>query len=269
MPKGRLNRRRLVALASAIVAAMFVSLAVAAPANAGATSKCSAAYVFIGVRGTAAPTGSGLGDGGRTWSSGGMGDQVDPLYQKWKTWSDNGGPAVWGESIAYPADGANYLVSENDGAAKLVAELNSLQGCLYIPQVIIAGHSQGAHVVLDALANPNLSATMKNQVKAVVAYGDASYRPGQPYNAPVNGNNFGLFPRTQASADVLAGYQAWVWGQSGQVLTKKILSICLPGDWACQQGTGPNANAIHNSYNQSVYIQWGFDHMKALTIDAA
>lgn len=53
----------------------------AQPAQAAPASKCAADQVFIGVRGTDAPAGTGSEENGRVYASGGFGAQIAPWYR--------------------------------------------------------------------------------------------------------------------------------------------------------------------------------------------
>lgn len=248
-------KRRVPLLAIALIAMVALSGLVAAPAQADSSaSKCGASYVFIGLRGTQAPSGSNLAPGGRTWSTGGFGDQVSPLATKWR---NTPGVAVYTESIAYtagPIDG-NYINSVNDGSTKLLAELKAILGCKYRPMVILAGHSQGAHALLNAVSSPSFSAEMRAMVKAVVAYGDPTYVSGMNYNSPSAApSGAGQFPRAVPSSSTLQAFTTYGWppndpNATGPVTMSKIRSYCFTGDWACQAAPyNAQSNATHNAY---------------------
>lgn len=271
---GTTRKRRLSMLAAAIVATIAISGAVAAPAQADATSnKCGAAYVFIGLRGTGAPAGSTLGAGGRTWLSGGFGDQVAPLATKWR---NTPGVPVYTESIAYtagPVDN-NYLSSVNDGTNKLLAELTSLLSCQIRPMVILAGHSQGAHAMLNAIASPNFTNEMKYMVKAVVSYGDPTFVSGRNYNSPnAAPSGAGQFPRPVASYSYLEAFQTYAWppndpSATGPRWMSKIRSYCFSGDWACQAAPyNAQSNALHNTYSALDNAAYTWSHDMTLIFD--
>lgn len=223
--------------------------------------------VFIAVRGTDAPVGSNLAHSNRLWTTGGMGDQIAPL----KTQLHNGDVPFYFASLNYAASGgAGYASSMNAGADKLVTELNYLATACpnnYLPAVVLAGHSQGADVILQALssqnytARPAISARARQMIRAVVAYGDPAYQPYRNFNAPGAATaDDGLFFRHNDNWTLLDKYKSWGWpmGGSSQAYVYKIRSYCKTGDLFCQGGLGSNAMAIHNSYNNDATAarQW-------------
>ncbi len=75
-----------------------------------------------------------------------------------------------------------YAVSEGDGTATLVSELNRLATKCPSSKTVLIGFSQGAHLIGDALAKSRAaskqpSAAAKSRVAAVLLYGDPMYTP--------------------------------------------------------------------------------------------
>ncbi|MGN8552898.1 UNVERIFIED_CONTAM: cutinase family protein [Microbacterium sp. SLM126] len=211
--------------------------------------------VFLSVRGTDATAGSGTNHSGRIYGSGGHGPQISPLVTKMV---QSYMPMFIG-SLRYPATGGStYGQSVRTGRDILVTELNwiATQCGGYLPATVLAGHSQGAHVILDALTDtlvgPNLKPGTKMMIRAVVLYGDPTFRPHMPYNAPGSPAGFGGLGRTSVSTDQLKLYRVWGWSMESMspdpAWVPKIRSYCKTGDLWCQSGTGSNALAIHNSY---------------------
>lgn len=262
---GSLRQRVVAAVLAVSVIGMGLVALISAPATASSraattvSAKCDADVVFIGVRGTGAPAGTDSGDGGRTWNDGGFG-QVAGLAARFTMDASASGTTAWVESLDYPAslDGF-YLGSMNEGARALKAELDELAGCATPPKVVLAGHSQGAHVILQTLAPQNefgaasgfsLTAQERAMITGVVLFGDPSYVPGEPWNAPGSGTGWGIFPRRAESLAMLAQY---TWedtpaGASQPQTTSKIRSYCVAGDAFCQSGLAPNAIELHNDY---------------------
>lgn len=162
--KWRHVRSRVAALVCAAVMT-FGTIATAPSATAASTSNPCDFAVFIGVRGTGAPAGSASAHGGRVWTSGGMGDQLSVLAGK----IGSELYPTYFSSLNYPASATNYSGSVATGSATLINELNYLSTLCggYGPAVVIAGHSQGAHVISDALGaaqwpnGPTLTAQAK------------------------------------------------------------------------------------------------------------
>lgn len=243
---------RITAILSA-VGIVLASLIAASPASAAGI--CDFA-VFIGVRGTDAPAGASSTHSGRVWTDGGMGPQIDQLITDYQQL----GYPTYFESLNYPAaGGVNYASSVTTGVNSLVAELNWLSTqCSHLPAVILAGHSQGAQVILDALgwaafpSGPHLTDSAKNMVRAAAVFGDPTYLPNQPYNDPyVHAPHNGLFPRNLTVAGWLAqdySFQGWPMGANGPGTVYKIRSWCFSGDYFCQADFSDSNYTIHNSY---------------------
>jgi len=171
---GTSPRRRQRAWTSMLSAALLLGgvFGSAAPANAALTGDICEFAVIIAVRGTDAPAGSGSVHDGRLYASGGHGDQLDQI----PTLAAAAPPAYYVRGLNYPAGGANYPVSVANGMNTLVQELNWLanQCGQYGPTVFLMGHSQGADVVLNAFANPSLSAKARQSIRGIAVFGDPS-----------------------------------------------------------------------------------------------
>ncbi|MCK2035179.1 cutinase family protein [Microbacterium sp. SSW1-49] len=233
-----------------------VTVSAAGPAAASnASSPCNFA-VLIAVRGSGEPAGSGLAHSGRVWTSGGMGGQISVLANKMKA---EAFPTYF-ESLNYPATVANYQGSVSAGAATLINELNWLATACgnYLPAVVIAGHSQGAHVISDALGGglwpngPSLSTKAKQMVRAVTFFGDPQYWPTEAWNAPYSPSGYGVFTRNVLVRNDLSTYRYWGWTQGSTSPSpswnSKIRSYCATGDYFCQKNPADKNFTIHNSY---------------------
>lgn len=90
-------------------------------------------------------------------------------------------------------------------------------------------------------------------VRAVVVWGDPTWKAGQTWNSPDSvATGQGMLARGQASLDYLsAEYRSWGWPQGSTSpnpqWVPKIRSYCYAKDWACQAGA-PIDNQIHSSY---------------------
>lgn len=243
---GRARRRLLAALCALILSTVAV-LAGASAANAGESPMCTYG-VFISVRGTSADPGWNPTHNGRVWMSGGEGDQVGQL----KSYVAMTDVPFFFESLNYPADGASLPASVEQGRLTLIDELNWLATqCTYPPAVVLAGHSQGAWVIMDALDGfGGLSTAAYNSIKAVALFGDPTYVSNRPYDAAGNGSNSGMFYRQDTSAQEGMRYWGWPQGSSNPNPTwvYKIRSWCFSGDFFCQNNAGDSNYSIHNSY---------------------
>lgn len=258
--KGRIRRRVTALLCAAGIA--VAGLVAAPPANAWPTSNVCDFGVFIGVRGTGAPGGSGLAHSNRVWTSGGMGTQVQPIANH----IAGRDMPFYFESLNYPATAANYSQSVAIGSANLINELNWLANACgtYIPAVVLVGHSQGAHVISDALGGgqwpngPTLSAKAKNIINGVVFLGDPQYWPTDSWNAPYSPQGYGVFQRNLNVSTQLATYRYWGWSQGSSnpnpSWQPKIRSYCAAGDFFCQNNPGDANFTIHNSYKNTTAL---------------
>jgi pimeloyl-ACP methyl ester carboxylesterase len=157
------------------------------PAQAAYGNMCDYAVV-IGVRGTDAAPGKGSLHSGRLYSDGGFGTEIQPLINQLRR---DVFPYYY-HALNYPAaGGTGYIDSVNKGRSRLIAELNYVaNSCGKIkPAVVLAGHSQGAAVVLAALiddgtSSGNLTSKARAMIRAVAVYGDPLFKKSQAMNAP-------------------------------------------------------------------------------------
>ncbi|MET2012963.1 cutinase family protein [Microbacterium chocolatum] len=244
--------RRWFRVAIIVFALVIAAVPLARPTPAAAVSdRCQAGVIFIGVRGTGANAGTNP-SGPNLWLSGGHGDQVEPVRAKFAA---SLGSYLWSASLNYPATGpGSYITSQQTGTQRLINELNLITACVYDPPIVLAGHSQGADVIAQALAHNGLSDAAKAQVKAVILYGDPLWKAGMNFNAPgYASSGHGLLGGRGAYwTDRL---QSWYWQYgwpyqgAGQGYFSRIRSYCFTNDWACQnllQST--STNSTHNSY---------------------
>lgn len=251
----RVRRRLRLRLALLLAAVLCVGLmSVGAPAAYAikATSKCQFA-VLITVRGINAPAGSQL-QNGRVWLKGGHGAQLQPLVDAMVKTAPY---PVWTESLAWQANLSSnsfYEAQKNSGVNKLVDEIKSIyNGCGTRPVVFLAGHSGGAHVVMDALVSLSGS-HYSSIIRGAVVYGDPTNRESMPWRAPGSVNAGGIFKRSDAGVAALKWYQYYGWSfdrprDPKPAYYPEIRSYCNSGDWAC---AGNIAYAwdqkAHNSY---------------------
>jgi acetylxylan esterase len=145
-------------------------------------------------------------------------------------------------AVSYPATLTNYASSSAQGVSALKTQLtNQVQACPN-QKIVLAGYSQGAHVVLDVLGGggggtlgpttPPISSTVAGRVVAVATFGDPRHVVGQPYNQGTSFRN-GLFPRTSAQLQVLSG------------LASRIRAWCDFNDTFCDSGF---STIVHLTY---------------------
>ena len=109
-------------------------------------------------------------------------------------------------------------------------------------KIVLAGYSQGAHVVLDvlgggggstlgALTDP-VPAAVANHVYAVVTFGDPRHVTNHAFDKGTSTHD-GMFPRTDAQLQVLDG------------IAPKIEAYCDTTDKYCDSGT---SLSVHVTY---------------------
>ena len=250
------------------LAATVLSLVVAVPANAGtlvATGQRCGLATLIYVRGSLEAAGSGSMYGGRVYQSGGIGqrlvnfglavdnDQLIPVYQE----ALNYPAAVWS------ADGTNYVNSVAIGVSRLRAEIEDIATTCPHTNILLAGYSQGAHVigdVIDSTTSTQLSSNAKSKIAAVALWGDPTYVPGESWDAAGNPSARGRFWR---NTHAFSQYVGTKWTENGPTSISRVVSYCLAGDAWCQAAY-PGGQTIHESYNTT--SGWAF--MRQFLIDS-
>jgi hypothetical protein len=108
----------------------------------------------------------------------------------------------------------------------LAADLQKTASACAGTRFILAGYSQGANVVGDALAGkgrgaPAVSAALAKRVDAVLLFGDPTFTAGEPFNI-TDGNRSGVFARGKGKLSAVAD---------------RTESFCNANDQFCQGGT--------------------------------
>jgi hypothetical protein len=147
-------------------------------------------------------------------------------------------------SVSYPATLNNYASSSLQGINALKSQLTAeVQNCPN-EKIVLAGYSQGAHVVLDVLgggqggslgtATAPISASIASHVVAVATFGDPRHvTPNQSFNLGTSTRN-GRFPRSTTQINTL---QTFGFG--------KIETWCDRNDTFCDSGNSTN---VHLTY---------------------
>lgn len=247
--------RRVLRLCAVIVIALLSVVAFSVPANATVTTnKCQAFLVLITARGVNAPAGTSL-QNGRVWLSGGHGAQLAPLVSKARSNPDY---SVFTESLAWAADlnvGDDFYEARVlAGAHTLVTEIESIvDGCApYLPNIALAGHSGGAHVITKAMYL--LPSSYRTVIDAVILYGDPSTNSTQTYNAKGVSSSTGFFHRTNAETSAVNGFTYYGWSYDYPTIQTPTYypsarAYCNTNDWACRNPiAGLWDAAAHNAY---------------------
>lgn len=133
-------------------------------------------------------------------------------------------------AVDYPAS-FNYMSSVRQGVTALAADLKQTAAACADTTFILAGYSQGADVVGDALAGsgraaPAIPAGLASRVSAVLLFGDPTFTAGEPFNI-TDGTRSGTFARGDGRLDTFAD---------------RIQSFCNRNDRFCQSGTSVAAH---------------------------
>lgn len=155
---------------------------------------------------------------------------------------DTSNQSITRASVSYPATLNNYASSSAQGVTALKAQLTSqVQSCPN-QKIVLAGYSQGAHVILDVLggggggslgaATAPIATSISSHVVAAVSFGDPRHVVNQAFDLGSSRRN-GLFPRTNGQLQTLSGF------------APKIEAFCDSNDTFCDSGFSTN---VHLTY---------------------
>ena len=188
-----------------------------------ALDACAAVHIITARASTEAP-GEGI-----------TGDLVDQIIR-------SSSQSITRASVSYPATLNNYNSSSLQGINALKSQLTAQVQACPDQKIVLAGYSQGAHVVLDVLgggqggslgtATPPISSTISSHVTAVATFGDPRHVVNQPFDLGTSGRN-GLFPRNSTQLQVLRGFAS------------RIQAYCDRFDTFCDSGFSTN---VHLTY---------------------
>ncbi len=264
----RIRTRALVSTA-ALFASLALVVGIALPAHALTSTQRCGFVTQINVRGSNAPAGTGSTNNGRTYASGGSDSTLDVLIN-----IENSDPyfPVYQENLLYPAViidwsnplASNYISSVQTGINNLVGELNSLALVCPATNILLAGYSQGADVIDQAIGLahgsaftvPALYSGVAHNLTAVMLFGDPGYRPAERWDAAGNGNGSGIFARPAGQFNNRDHLGPDLFGNLINKTT--VQSYCFAGDIFCQ--SNPGGAAVHASYRTSTAPQraWSF-----------
>lgn len=118
-------------------------------------------------------------------------------------------------AVNYPATLSNYASSSSQGVAALTQQLTAQVQACPTQKIVLAGYSQGAHVILDVLGGggggslgattPPISSAIASHVVAAVSFGDPRHVVNQPFDLGTSTRN-GRFPRNSTQLTVLRGF---------------------------------------------------------------
>ncbi|HUB98920.1 MAG TPA: cutinase family protein [Solirubrobacterales bacterium] len=221
------NSHMLLASAIAVAGGLSCWAILGGAVNATAGPQCGSQVQVIAVRGSGE---TGNGSPGKT---------VGPFIKQLESLADPG--AVHGEGLHYPAVGVvdwkaifttikalQYKLSVDSGVKNLIQRVKQRAKDCGGAKLVLAGYSQGAHVIRDAL--PDLT-SLASRIGAVVMFGDPHFDPHS--GAAVKGGTY------QSS-------RHGVLGLTDNDLPKVFLShtatYCLDRDFICQGSGGGEAH---------------------------
>jgi acetylxylan esterase len=145
-------------------------------------------------------------------------------------------------SVSYPATLNNYNSSSLAGINALKTQLTTEVTNCPNEKIVLAGYSQGAHVVLDVLgggqggslgtATPPIASNISSHVTAVVTFGDPRHVTNQSFDLGTSNRN-GRFPRSAAQLQTLGGFAS------------RINAWCDANDTFCASGF---STQVHLTY---------------------
>ena len=145
-------------------------------------------------------------------------------------------------AVDYPATLNNYNSSSLQGINALKSQLTTEVTNCPNEKIVLAGYSQGAHVVLDVIgggqggslgtATPPIASNISSHVTAVVTFGDPRHVTNQAFDLGTATRN-GRFPRSSTQLQVLSGFAS------------RINAWCDANDTFCASGF---STQVHLTY---------------------
>ncbi|HNI35875.1 MAG: cutinase family protein [Microthrixaceae bacterium] len=230
----------------AVFSLCVVGTVMAVPATAQTSGKPCSDVRFIGVRGSGENPSN---DPGTDYN---MGSLVGRVYEKVIARAQSG-QSVSGYGIEYAAasvesiwtkagaffgnESARYYSSVREGVGKLTSAIDDEVSRCPSQKLVLAGYSQGAHVILDTLA-ARFPDSWKSHIAAVVTFGNPKFnsRIRPSFGSFGYGVNGSLGARPPEQTDYLS-------------TNRLLLDFCRSKDPVCQRG---NLNASYHA--QSAYV---------------
>ncbi|TCB92160.1 cutinase family protein [Micromonospora zingiberis] len=143
-------------------------------------------------------------------------------------------------ALDYPAS-ANYTASVRQGVAEVQRVLAATAATCPDTRFVLAGYSQGADVMGDALVGGGsrlapgaaLPADLAARVSAVLLFGDPTFTAGEPFNV-TDGRRSGVFPRGSGRLNAFAD---------------RTQSYCNANDRFCQGGFSLAAHLNYRGFH--------------------
>src|SRR5262245_45919777 len=120
-------------------------------------------------------------------------------------------------NVRYPATLNNYANSSAQGVSALKTQLTNQVNACPNQKIVLAGYSQGAHVILDVLGGGGggslgattapVAANISSHVVAAVSFGDPRHVTNQAFDLGSSRRN-GLFPRTAGQLQALQQFSS-------------------------------------------------------------
>lgn len=258
----RRHSKRLQLAAIGGVLALVASVALSAgTAQADPPARCGFA-TQINVRGTGAVGGTGTGF---VYTSGGSDKTLNALSFQENLETDL---PVYQEQLNYPAIALqwpnpqtnNYFTSVQTGITNLVGEINNLNATCPYTNILLAGYSQGADVIEQAIGAyhatvysvPAITGSAFANINTVILFGDPDYRPGEAWDASGDGTGAGFIEKPAGQLSSITNATPLPPDYSTWGTATAVRSYCLPGDMFCQSNAA--GLSIHQSYISNTAI---------------
>ena len=156
-------------------------------------------------------------------------------------------------SVNYPATLNNYNNSSLQGINALKTQLTNEVSACPNEKIVLAGYSQGAHVIMDVLvggqggslgtATAPISSSIGSHVTAVATFGDPRHVTNQSFDLGTSTTN-GLFPRSQTQLN------------NAKTFAARSHAWCDANDEFCSSGNSLNVHLTYLNRYQNAASQF-------------
>jgi hypothetical protein len=156
-------------------------------------------------------------------------------------------------AVSYPATLNNYASSSAQGVSALKSMLTAQVQSCPDQKIVLAGYSQGAHVILDVVGGGGggslgattapISTAISSHIVAFASFGDPRHVPNQAFDLGTSTRN-GRFPRSNTQLQVLSGFAS------------KLQAYCDRNDTFCDNGFSTQVHLTYLNRYQNAAAQF-------------